>query len=399
MTTMLGIDVSKKTATVAVVTDLAVVTECHITLDLLGFNKVKNLYNQHQAATVIFESTGVYSRRLEAYLTQNGLRYHILNPLVAKKRLDNGTRLRKNDQADAQKLAQSEMMTKNIVIDQPKAPVYSELADMSRFYDQLNEDKKRTRNRIHRLIQLTFATFTDEFDLSTVNALSILKHYPSSAMVTAIRDINEIISNMKSWHLRGLGDFRANQYARRFWRAAGRNQTAVPASSHNVYQLQYQIGQLEQLIQEQKQLILAMGKVAEELPEYQIIQSVPGIAESTTVRLIGELGDLRRFETSQQINSYIGIDLTEIDSGDYQSARHITKHGNPHARRILYWTIVNQVSSVVPDNHIRDLYYKKRQSTSSKKKLIVCLMDHLIRTIFHLVKTNQAYSYEIAISG
>ncbi|MFT8393839.1 MAG: IS110 family transposase [Liquorilactobacillus ghanensis] len=398
MTTMIGIDVSKKTATVAVVTDLAVVTECHITLDLLGFNQVKNLYGQYQIATVIFESTGIYSRRLEAYLVQNSLRYHILNPLVAKKRLDNGTRLRKNDQADARKLAQSEMMTKNIVISQPKVPVYSELADMSRFYDQLNEDKKRTRNRIHRLVQLTFATYTDEFDISTANALSILKHYPSSAMIT-MRDINELVSDMKNWNLRGLGDFRANQYARRLWRAAGRNQMAVSASSHNVYQLQYQIEQLEQLIQEQKQLILAMVKLAEELPEYQIIQSIPGIAESTIVRLIGELGDLRRFETSQQINSYIGIDLTEIDSGDYQSARHITKHGDPHARRILYWTIINQVSSSMTNNHIRDLYYKKRQSTSSKKKLIVCLMDHLIRTIFHLVKTNQVYSYEIAVSG
>lgn len=395
---MIGIDVSKKTATVAVVTDLAVVTECHITLDLLGFNQVKNLYGQYQIATVIFESTGIYSRRLEAYLVQNSLRYHILNPLVAKKRLDNGTRLRKNDQADARKLAQSEMMTKNIVISQPKVPVYSELADMSRFYDQLNEDKKRTRNRIHRLVQLTFATYTDEFDISTANALSILKHYPSSAMIT-MRDINELVSDMKNWNLRGLGDFRANQYARRLWRAAGRNQMAVSASSHNVYQLQYQIEQLEQLIQEQKQLILAMVKLAEELPEYQIIQSIPGIAESTIVRLIGELGDLRRFETSQQINSYIGIDLTEIDSGDYQSARHITKHGDPHARRILYWTIINQVSSSMTNNHIRDLYYKKRQSTSSKKKLIVCLMDHLIRTIFHLVKTNQVYSYEIAVSG
>lgn len=398
MTTMIGIDVSKKTATVAVVTDLAVVTECHITLDLLGFNQVKNLYGQYQIATVIFESTGIYSRRLEAYLVQNSLRYHILNPLVAKKRLDNGTRLRKNDQADARKLAQSEMMTKNIVIRQPKVPVYSELADMSRFYDQLNEDKKRTRNRIHRLVQLTFATYTDEFDISTANALSILKHCPSSAMIT-MRDINELVSDMKNWNLRGLGDFRAKQYARRLWRAAGRNQMAVSASSHNVYQLQYQIEQLEQLIQEQKQLILAMVKLAEELPEYQIIQSIPGIAESTTVRLIGELGDLRRFETSQQINSYIGIDLTEIDSGDYQSARHITKHGDPHARRILYWTIINQVSSSMTNNHIRDLYYKKRQSTSSKKKLIVCLMDHLIRTIFHLVKTNQVYSYEIAVSG
>lgn len=56
------------------------------------------------------------------------------------------------------------------------------------------------------------------------------------------------------------------------------------------------------------------------------------------------------------------------------------------------------VSSTAPDNHIRDLYNKKKQPTFSKKRLIVSLMGHLIRAIFHLVKTNQTYLYEIAVS-
>ncbi|WP_416340709.1 transposase [Weissella confusa] len=89
------------------------------------------------------------------------------------------------------------------------------------------------------------------------------------------------------------------------------------------------------------------------------------------MRLIGELGDVRRFDTRQQLNSFIGIDLTEIDSGDHLSARHVTKHGNPHARRILYWTTILMTSSAVKSNHLRDYYEKRRSESSTKKKLIV----------------------------
>lgn len=393
----MGIDVSKKTMNVAVVTDTRTVVEDKLSLDLLGLNKIRNLYEKYQAKVIVFEATGVYSRRLEAYIVQNGLRYHLLNPLVAKKRLDDGSRLRKNDQLDALGLARTEMRPEAAGFTQPKVPVYIELADMSRFYEQLNEDKKRIKNRIHRVMQLTFATFTGEFELETPSALAILKHYPNSELLRD-KDLTELEDELRSWHLRGLGEIRVKNYAKRLFKAASRNQAAMGAGSHNDYQLSYQINQLQQLMKEQQELIQRMSEMAEKLPEKRLLQSLPGIGESTAVRLIGELGDLRRFDTSQQINSYIGIDLTIVDSGDSLSARHITKHGNPYARRILYWTIVNQVNSTAADNHIRDLYNKKRQSTSSKKKLIVCLMDHLIRTIFHLIKTNQTYSYEIAVS-
>ena len=59
---------------------------------------------------VINQWFGVYSRRLEYFLQQEGLNYHILNPLVAKNRITTGSRLRKNDKRDARRLAVTEFM-------------------------------------------------------------------------------------------------------------------------------------------------------------------------------------------------------------------------------------------------------------------------------------------------
>lgn len=76
------------------------------------------------------------------------------------------------------------------------------------------------------------------------------------------------------------------------------------------------------MIQEQKELIQRMSEVVEKLPEQRLLQSIPGIGESIGVRFIGELGDLIRFDTSQQINNYIVIDLTEADSEDSLGLAH-----------------------------------------------------------------------------
>ncbi|WP_342586004.1 transposase [Weissella confusa] len=127
-----------------------------------------------------------------------------------------------------------------------------------------------------------------------------------------------------------------------------------------------------------------------------MLLSIPGIADNTAVSLIRELGDIRRFEKRSPLNSFIGLDLTEIQYGDYVAQRHITKYGNPHARKILYWTVVNMISSTAQPNHIRDRYEKRRATATRKKPLLVSSMDRLIKTIHYLITTNQFYSYELA---
>lgn len=53
------------------------------------------------------------------------------------------------------------------------------------------------------------------------------------------------------------------------------------------------------------------------------------------------------------------------------------------------------IGAKTKNNHIRD-DYQKRQQVGSKKSLIVKEIDHLIKTILYLVKTNQPYAYELA---
>lgn len=402
MRTVIGIDVSKNKANLAVAVDLVVVQELVIPLDMLGFNELKHIVLQFGGSPeIVFEATGVYSRRLEYFLQEEHLSYHILNPLAAKNRIATGSRLRKNDKRDACRLAITEFteQLRPYLLAYKQDPVYRELTDMNRYYDQLNEDKKRARNRAHRVLQLVFASFgasKNGFDFDTKLAWELLSLFPHAQIVREIGDLNELEQRILSARLKGIGPKRAHDSARKLWKLAAQNGDAVPVDSDNTRQMKELAEHVLALEVAQDQQVMRMTNLGKSLPEYGLLQTIPGIGSSTAIRLISELGDMRRFHTRQQLNSYVGIDVTEIDSGDHQSARHITKHGNPHARRILYWTVILMINPQMNNNHIRDAYQKRREASSSKKKLIVRQMDRLIKTILYLIKTNQPYSYELA---
>lgn len=76
------------------------------------------------------------------------------------------------------------------------------------------------------------------------------------------------------------------------------------------------------------------------------------------------LGDIRRFHSANQIIAFIGIDLRHYESRNFLAKEHITKRGNPYARKILF-KCVHNIASASHTNpfHIADLYEKrKRQS-------------------------------------
>ncbi|HFR3414665.1 TPA: transposase, partial [Streptococcus suis] len=116
----------------------------------------------------------------------------------------------------------------------------------------------------------------------------------------------------------------------------------------------------------------------------------------TATSIIGELGDIRRFQSANQINAFIGIDLKHYESGNFLAKEHITKHGNPYARKILFKCIHN-IASASHTNpcHIADFYEKrkKQSQTTSTKPHTIASIHRLIRTMYYLIMHNKLYDY------
>lgn len=340
---VIGIDVSKATSQVAVAVDGRVTQRFKMTHDILGFNQLNTIIMQfNEFPDIVFEATGIYSRRLKSFLDWHNYPYTYLNPLAAKKQLDQ-LRPNKNDLNDAKNLAETQF-----ILDRAKSyvqnPIYVELQDMSRFYQQINHDIVSTKNRLHRILQLTFPEIEGLFSSTDSSQYwELLTIVPHAVITKCSRQVlTDTIQGGISWH---IGQARLRKLVEKLMSMGQLSAPAVDCNSYNVAQVVYYAKRFLELHETKANIMTAMVSKAKDLPEYGIYQSIPGFSVKTVVSLIAELGDLHRFRTANKLNAFVGIDLRFNDSGDYKSAGFITKRGNSTARKVLFKAVANMAST------------------------------------------------------
>ena len=394
MRVVFGIDVSKASSEVAILVNGEKVHGYTMPNDAIGFNRLQGDLKMVQSPEIVFEATGVYSCRLQAFLENNDYAYTRLNPLEAKKQLDS-LRVRKTDKIDAEKLAQSQFIL-NRKPTYVQKEVYQNLRALSRFYQNLTEDIVRAKNRLHKVLQVTFPELENLLSTPTGQQYWILvMAFPCKDLVLELGQ-EAVSSTIRQSTSKRMSDKRVAYLTDRLTELAKQSYCAVKKSSPVIEEVRYYAQELLKLTERRQVVLDEMVRLAQPLPEYDILLSIPGIAETTATSIIGELGDIRRFQSANQINSFIGIDLRHYESGNFLAKEHITKRGNPYARKILFKCIHN-IASASHTNpcHIADFYEKrKRQSqVTSTKPHTIASMHRLIRTIHYLITHNKLYDY------
>lgn len=396
MRAVFGIDVSKTSSEVAILVNGEKVHGYTILNDAIGFNRLLGDLKTVHNPEIIFEATGVYSRRLQAFLEEYGYAYTRLNPLEAKKQLDS-LRVRKTDKIDAEKLAKSQLVH-NRKPTYVQEEVYQHLRDLSRFYQNMTEDLVRTKNRLHKVLQVTFPELENLLSTPTGEQYwNLVMAFPCNEFVLSLSQSNlcEIIRQSTS---KRISEKRVAYLADKLVELANKSYCAVKKTSPMLEEVRYYAQELLRLSERRQVVLSDMVALAQPLPEYDILRSIPGIAETTATSIIGELGNIRRFQSTNQINAFIGIDLKHYESGNFLAKEHITKRGNPYARKILFKCIHN-IASASHTNpcHIADFYEKrKRQSTiASTKPHTIASIHRLIRTMYYLITHNKLYDYSL----
>lgn len=394
MRTVFGIDVSKASSEVAIVINGEKIHGYTMPNDTIGFTRLLDDLKTVQKPEIIFEARGVYSRRLQAFLEENGYAYTQLNPLEAKKQLDS-LRVRKTDKIDAETLAISQFVL-NRKPTYIQEEVYQELRDLSRFYQNLTEDIVRTKNRLHKVLQVTFPEMENILSTPTREQYwNLVMTFPYKDFVLELSK-DELLEGIRQSTSKCISDKRVAYLAQKLAALANQSYCAVKKNSPILEEVRYYAKELLRLSEQRQAVLEQMVELAQPLPEYEILLSIPGIAETTATSMIGELGDIRRFQSANQINAFIGIDLRHYESGNFLAKEHITKRGNPYARKILFKCIHNIAAASHTNHcHIEDFYEKrKRQSqTTSTKPHTIASIHRLIRTMYYLITHNKLYDY------
>ena len=390
--TVFGIDVSSRKSNVCIMVNGQKVDDYAISNDMVGFNQLLDDLKQVTKPQIIFEATGVYSRRLQAFLDMHKLRYVMMNPLEAKRKTKDDLHQNKTDKLDALYLAklQSEHPQRLAYV---QSKEYQELMANNRIYEQASHDLITNRNRLHKAIQLTFP----EIEHLMVNPRgknywSIVLRFPHPDIVLETKEA-DIIDFLKG--LSGIGKKRANDIMQSLIRLAKVACPAVKKDSAHIRGLEMAINNILSAEEACQTALKEMTK-----RDLEILTSIPGIGENTALRIISELGDIRRFNNPSQLNAFVGVDPQVYESGNLTAHLSISKRGTAIGRKVLYLAI-NQIQSAKKagnPSHIADYYEKRKRSseTASHKKAAIASIHKLLRTIFALIKNDQLYSYDVA---
>lgn len=357
---------------------------------------VKLIQKDGQVPSIVFEATGVYSSQLERFMNDYGFPYCLVNPLESKIQTAS-MRVHKTDKSDAHRLAQTHFTTVRRA-KKPQGQYFNQMRSLSRYYEELDEERTVFRGRMHSLIQLTFpeieALFTQKSELF-LNILQLFPHpdYVKHLSKTVVR--NRILANTD----KKIATKTAEKKAIQLLEAAQDSYPAVDKNDVHCDQLRDYAKQYLSIIIKQKELIDLMVELSKDRKEYQILLTIPGIGDNTAVRLIGEMGDISRFNNNKQLNAYAGIDIRRFQSGTLFYRDKINKRGNSHLRKILFFAIQNMIRQRrFGSNHLVEYYDKLKTQPYNKchKVASIACVNKLLKCLFHLITHNLHYSYQLA---
>lgn len=116
-------------------------------------------------------------------------------------------------------------------------------------------------------------------------------------------------------------------------------------------------------------ILAQMNEYAKSTTEYSVVRNMGGVGNKLAVRLIAEIGDIRRFHSFKALIAYAGIDSPPYQSGQYLGLnRRISKRGSALLRNVGY-QVMQSLKTHKPSGDVVYLYILKKEQEGKPKKV------------------------------
>ncbi len=384
----IGIDVSKDFSTAQAIDgngNKCFYLELAMTAD--GFDKLLKAITSYckdiGEVTVAMESTGCYHVNLFSFLTYEGIRCIIINPLLTANFAKLSLRKTKTDKKDALTIAQFLRVHKDTLLKTDLSPDLQDLKDLAREHESLTNLIAGMKNDIRRMLQITFPELESICNIFSETILEFLRQFPSARSIKIARP-NTIAKALLHEDKRKKTSVSAEDIIR-----AAKTSVASHAAAKEII-LPEKISTLQHLIEKKVRMKKALVEACEAMmvEDIEIITSIGGISNITASRLLAEIGDYRAFSTYKHLIAFAGLDPSVHQSGKFEGISRISKRGNRHLRYIIYL----MTTCVVRGDNIFSSYYQKRRAEGLPFKMAIIATAHkLIRVLFTMLSKRTTY--------
>ena len=388
-----GIDVSKDKSTVCMLRPYGEVVEVPYNIDHTeqALNTlIEHIKSFDEDVKVVLEATGGYHQVVVAKLLTSNIFTVVVNPYIMKKYCAATLRKAKTDKIDSIRIA-------NYGIDHwfsmtaycPPDEIYKELKLLGRQYEQYVRLKVSCKIQLANLLDGVMPGIKSILQ-GTVPAYSTKDklcdfvekywHYDNIKK----KSEKQFLSDYEKWTKRKGYRYNESQ-AIAIYQLSKNNiptlKSSTPSTKMLVLQAVKSVREAELTL---SLIISQMQEIASTLPEYSVVREMKGVGDVLSVRLIGEIGDVRRFRNGSSLVAFAGIDAPPYESGKFVGTnRNISKRGSSTLRKIGYEIMHSlKVSKPTEDSAVYDFIIKKENEGKPKRVAKIAGLNKFLRIYY-----------------
>ena len=358
-----------------------------------GFSEFLKALSSHgerlDQMIVAMESTGCYHINLFSFLSSQGIRTVVVNPLLISNFAKLSLRKTKTDKKDALTIARFVLDHHEEISQLSISQDHQDLRDLSRERESLCHLIAATKVEIKRVLRTTFPELESIGNLYTGAMLRFLQQYPSARLVRGAKRV-AIAKALRGPYVGDKLTFTAEDIIK-----AAQSSVAVVSPAKEII-VQGKIAtllHLKERLEELTKLLTDLCK-ATRVEDLKILQSIKGVGPNTAVPFLAEVGEVKNFTSSKKLIAFAGLDPSIHQSGKFLGASKLSKRGNRHLRRAIYL----MTTSVVSQNVFFKAYFLRRKKEGlPSQKALFAVAHKLIRVIFAMLSHRTYFKAEEAI--
>ena len=350
------------------------------------FTKIREHTDTATAVEVGLEATGHYWLSVYSQLYDNGFKVHVINPIQTdgwRKGVE--IRRRKTDTIDSVLIAELVRYGDFIETHLPQEELIA-LKNLTRFRSWLVDSISDLKRKIIVVLDQVFPEYQSIFsDIFGATSKEILLKYSSPA------DLEDVDTDT-------LAELLSTLSRKRMGLETAEKLSAAAEKSFGVTFCRDSFSfQLKLLIQQMKYVELHVKETEGEIEAIMAdlnspITSIPGIGKVTGAVILGEIGNINKFDAPAKLVAFAGIDATVKQSGEFESnSNRMSKRGSPYLRRALFQSALVAACGRNPDPVLSAFYQKKRAEGKHHATCIGAVSRKLCYIIYTILKENRPY--------
>ena len=354
-----------------------------ITNTVAGFEELlTRLQSLDQNVLIGLEATGHYWLALYERLSEAGFKIVVLNPLQIAAYRRSGIRKVKNDRKDAWWIADY-LRIANLQPTDRQLPILLKLRELTRFryalMGQVGDLKRKVLSILDRVFPEYETLFSDVFIKSS---RALLKEAVTADEIANF-DLSELTAILKTNSQGRFGQEKASRIQN-----LARQSVGIGFLTDAVYlEMRCLLEQLDLLLSQIEMLENAIDEMMDQIPQF--ITSIPGVGKVTGSAILAEIGDINRFESSEKLVAFAGIDPTVYETGQFIAKKtRMSKRGSPHLRHAL-WQAASMAIQYDPE--LKAYYQAKRAEGKHHGTALGAVCNKLISRIYIILKEQRPY--------